>query len=168
MRPNSDMRSLIEAASIPEPNSGCWLWERGVNRQGYGKIKALGKTVFAHRAAYVEYVSPIPDRLQVCHRCDTPYCVNPGHLFLGTAADNHADRNRKNRQVQGDRQGLRRHPDRAPRGERNSGAKLTESQVLEIRCRLAGGQKGIDLAAMFGVSITAIHFIRRRKTWGHI
>ena len=55
-----------------------------------------GKTEFAHRMAYRLYVGE-PGDLFVCHHCDTPLCVNPDHLFLGTATDNIRDAMRKGR-----------------------------------------------------------------------
>lgn len=168
MKANTDLGPLIFEASIPEPNSGCWIWMRGINKQGYGKVKSLGRTLFAHRASFETFVGEIPIGMQVCHSCDLPGCVNPDHLFLGTSADNHADRNKKGRQASGDRQGLRANPERAPRGVRNAAAKLTESEVIEIRRLLQAGSLPADLAEQFGMSVAAIRFIEWRKTWRHL
>jgi len=159
---------IIVSRSSPEPNTGCWLWTMNANRQGYGKVKLLGKTAFAHRASYLAFNGPIIGNLQVCHHCDVPACVNPSHLFLGTSADNHRDRNRKGRQARGDRQGLRRHPHKSPKGELNGGAKLTAEQVLAIRTKLSDGVSTRVIAQEYGMSIPAIQFISRRKTWKHL
>lgn len=76
---------------IPEPNSGCWLFDGGVDKDGYGKIKVKGVTWRAHRYAYCLEHGEIPDDMLVCHTCDVPSCINPAHMFLGTNADNLAD-----------------------------------------------------------------------------
>jgi hypothetical protein len=80
---------------IPEPNSGCWLWTAGVDRGGYGKLKDGGVSWRAHRFVYTKEFGAIPDGMFVCHSCDTPGCINPGHLFLGTCKDNLEDMSRK-------------------------------------------------------------------------
>lgn len=82
-----------------EPNTGCWLWTGAVIPvSGYGQMRyGKGTPKKAHRVSYEIFVGPIPDGLYVCHRCDTPLCVNPDHLFLGTAKDNAQDAMRKGR-----------------------------------------------------------------------
>jgi HNH endonuclease len=91
----------------------------------------------------------VPDGLLVCHTCDNPPCVLPDHLFIGTDADNNADRLSK--------------------GRYDSIAKLTEADVREIRSRYAaGGVTQRALAEEFGVIHQTIHSIIRRKNWKHI
>lgn len=87
----------FEANVIPEPNSGCHLWTASVSPRGYGKFYIAGRHLRANRAAWELYVGSIPDGLRVLHRCDTPACVNPDHLWLGTDADNQRDKVRKGR-----------------------------------------------------------------------
>jgi HNH endonuclease len=87
----------IDRLSITEPNTGCHLWIGAINSGGYGKIKVNGHTCRASRVSYLAKVGPIADGLFVLHKCDTPACVNPAHLFLGTAKDNIMDATRKGR-----------------------------------------------------------------------
>lgn len=90
----------LERHSIPEPNSGCWLWTGAYSDGGYGLLDAKiagRRETRAHRVSYHAFVGPIPVGLFICHRCDVPCCVNPDHLFLGTPLDNTRDMIRKGR-----------------------------------------------------------------------
>jgi hypothetical protein len=75
---------------VPVPETGCWLWT-GHKSSNYGGMYVHGVQVLAHRLSYVLHHGPIPKGMMVCHKCDTPMCVNPAHLFVGTARDNTLD-----------------------------------------------------------------------------
>lgn len=129
----------------------CWIWT-GPTLHGYGRliVKRDGKRRHwrAHRLSFLTFTGIDPKGLMVCHRCDNPSCINPKHLFLGTAKDNAEDRERKGR-------------GRPISGERRSDAKLTAAAVKEIR---AGGSVA-DLAVKYGVSRSAIYKARQGVSW---
>lgn len=78
----------VEAHTSYVPICGCWLWTGALNNMGYGMLMVNGKRVLAHRASYEVNVGPIPEGLFALHECDTPSCVNPNHITLGTQTDN--------------------------------------------------------------------------------
>lgn len=106
-RKHMPMNAPFDAYTMPEPNSGCHLW-LGVVDNDYGRLKEGNRWIRAHRRAWTLRHGPIPDGMLVLHRCDNTLCVNPDHLFLGTNAQNIADRNRKGRQAKGALHGLSR------------------------------------------------------------
>lgn len=93
----STIDRFLSGISRPFGESGCWIWTRSKNARGYGYFYANNLAWKAHRFTYACFVGEIPPGLLVCHRCDTPSCVNPAHLFLGTHADNVRDMVQKNR-----------------------------------------------------------------------
>lgn len=76
---------------------GCWEWAAGRSGSGYGGFAVHQRVEGAHRVAWELWNGPVPDGLQVCHRCDNPTCVRPDHLFLGTIQDNQRDKVAKGR-----------------------------------------------------------------------
>jgi hypothetical protein len=92
------LQSVIEANSIPEPNSGCWLWLRKAPG-GYGYCKINGKAVPATHVALMCTGIEVKAGMVACHTCDNTYCVNPDHLFVGTQSDNVLDAVKKGRWV---------------------------------------------------------------------
>ena len=115
----------------PHMESPCWVWKGTVTKQGYGHFKAGGRNVRAHRISYEMASGPIPRDTFACHRCDTPSCVRPDHIFIGTPADNTADMRAKQRErhPSGDAHHSRLHPENLARGDRN-GSRLHPERVV--------------------------------------
>lgn len=136
-----------------KPSGDCLLWQASKNRKGYGWWNWCKRPTLAHIVAFELTHGSIPDGLKVCHSCDKPSCINPQHLFLGTAHDNTQDMVRKGRVV---------------RGERASPAKLTEEQARSILQRVGTGERQITLAREFGVSRSSIGRLISGDTWKHL
>jgi HNH endonuclease len=83
-----------------DKSDDCWVWTGARWSRGYGQLRGDGRRLLAHRVAWQLVNGPIPDGLQVCHRCDNPPCVRPDHLFLGSASINALDRDNKGRNGQ--------------------------------------------------------------------
>lgn len=94
---NISDQARIERLSIPEPNSGCWLWLGSIKANGYGNMGFNGSFTQAHRVSFTAYHGPIMSGNVICHRCDNPSCVNPDHLWQGTPSDNTRDSMAKGR-----------------------------------------------------------------------
>lgn len=131
----------------------CWLWLGAKSRSGYGTIKAGGQNLGVHRLSYqlANNVTLCDESLFVCHKCDNRTCVNPFHLFAGSAADNATDRATKGRSARGDTHG---------------NSKLTQEQVDEIRFAYNSGkftQK--ELANTFRISVSCVSSIVSGKSY---
>jgi len=135
----------------------CWMWTASINSDGYGNFwggsASKGDIIKAHRIAWEIQTGKIPVT-QVLHKCDMPGCVNPLHLIEGDQLEN--IRQMKER-------------GRAAKGSKNGNAKLTESQVQQIKHVLGvGGLTQIQLADAFGVCRETIGDINTGKTRSHI
>lgn len=97
MRTSTSAIDRVMARVEQDVDTGCWLFTGSLNAGGYGRIRDGEEMTVAHRVTYRAFRGPIPDGLWVLHSCDRPNCVNPAHLWLGTAADNIADREAKGR-----------------------------------------------------------------------
>jgi len=130
--------------------SECWIWIAGtrLNSKGVAYPRHWTddrKSIGAHRFSFELVHGAIPKSMYVCHKCDTPLCVNPDHLFVGTHQDNMRDMVQKRRSFTG-------------RGENKKGrAKLTNQQADQIRKMNISHTK---IAALFGVSTTTIGRIK--------
>ena len=129
---------------------GCWNWEGVIGSRGYGKIGAKDT---AHRRSYLYHYGSIPKGMMVCHTCDNRLCVNPEHLFLGTAKDNMQDMTNKGRRSRGSKVGT---------------SKMNEKLVLEIRKMRLSGKEYEELANHFGLCWGTIGTICRNEQWRHV
>lgn len=146
--------------NLVQKGDGCWQWLGSKTRGGYGMFgvsRPHWHNVIASRHAYTLTYGEIPSGFDVCHRCDNPSCVNPSHLFLGTAKENMQDAARKGRM-------------RPPRlkGEEHPHAKLTTAQVVEINRRAAAGERQASLAREFGISAVTVCQIVKGNRWVHV
>lgn len=133
----------------------CWMWLGYIERRGYGQFAwSTDKPMPAHRASYLlaHQLDRIDPMFQVCHSCDVRACVNPSHLWLGTAKENVLDMHQKGRA-------------NPVRGEQQPTAKLTAQQVKAIR---ADKRVQRVIAADYGVNQVTISVIKRGATWRHV
>lgn len=134
---------------------GCLLWQKSRTSRGYPKTTIKRRTVAVHRLAYKVFVGPIPAGLRVLHTCDVQHCIEPSHLFVGTDADNAADRDAKGRG--GD-----------SRGEANGMVKLTDAAVVTIRLMAESGATHEWIAGLFGVRRQSVSRIVSGQRWAHV
>ncbi len=143
--------TLRKLTTMPDP---CWEWTMHRDGKEYGIIKLKGKNEYVHRLFYRLFVGEILAFQVVRHKCDNPPCCNPNHLVKGTPADNIADCHEKFRHAF---------------GEKQAAAKLTETQVMEMRVEYArGGTSQPKLAAKYGVCKSTIMYALMGYTWNHV
>lgn len=165
--------------------NGCWLWAGATKPNGYGNFALNGKTLGAHRAAWLLMRGDIPAGMQVCHCCDVRACVNPEHLFIGTQQDNMDDMDAKGRRVVADHAGPanpmygRRHSP-ATRAMLSAGkrgrytgsahprATVDEARIREIRALRASGATAKAIAAQLEVSFHVVRNVISSKSWRHV
>jgi hypothetical protein len=132
----------------------CWNWTAYKLNNEYGRFWFRGKLFRANRVAWILTYGEIPDGLFVLHKCDNRSCVNPGHLFLGTAQDNTDDMIQKNRALKAV-------------GEKVCHAKLTTQQIHEI-WHLKSAMTQAAIAKLYNIHPSQINCIFKHKTWKHI
>lgn len=137
--------------SYVQKTDGCWLWT-GYKLHAYGAITIAHTPVLAHRYSFFLHNGYWPKPMCL-HSCDNPPCVNPKHLREGTHDDNMADR--------ADR-------DRTTKGSGVTLAKLTETDVQDIRRSLNSGERRINLVRKYKVHSSTIDSIRKGRTWKHV
>ena len=150
------LHNTIDAAfwQNVQMDDGCWLWTGKVSKSGYGYVNLGGERFFAHRLSFRIANGEPEQGLHVCHTCDVRTCVNPAHLYAGTAKQNSSDAVSRNR---------------VAHGERSGPARLTEAQVVEIRRLFADGSPAFtEVGKAFGVSATAISNVVHRNTWRRV
>jgi hypothetical protein len=140
---------FLAKVNFSSAKGGCWIWTASRHGKGYGHFKLGGRVEKAQRLAYQLFRGPIPPGEDVCHKCDTPACVNPKHLWIGSNDKNKEDRQRKTNQA---------------RGERNH-ARLTEADVIEIRTSKESLE---SLAKIKGVSESCISHAALGRSWRYL
>jgi hypothetical protein len=171
---------------MPDLLTDCILWTAARNRAGYGVVRIAGKTHLAHRIVLEKKLGrALAAGMFSLHHCDTPPCINPGHLYEGTREDNANDMVARNRQYRGDT-----HWTKTPEGRENRRAaaiqrrkaggsfdlkgsdapwaKLTEDRVREARRRSMDGESAASIAKGFGVHREVMRKAIVGETWKHV
>jgi len=129
---------------------GCWEWAAAKDSSGYGRFHVrVGKLEGAHRFSWELTHGPIPSGLSVLHRCDNRRCVNPGHLFLGTHAENMQDMKAKGRAAV----------------ETAHRTKLSRQEVDQVRQLAAQGYLQRHIGDQFGISQKQVSRIVSGENW---
>lgn len=134
----------------------CWNWTASVNEGGYGQLGFLGRPYISHRLSYVLYKGRIPKDLFVLHKCDNRRCVNPSHLFIGTAGDNNRDCIAKGRNYVRNNIG------------KPGARKFNESNIKEIFELFKGGKTHQEIADKFRIGRSSITKILNKQRYKEI
>ena len=147
---------LRRVTFLPGPN-GCWIWTGARNSTGYGTVQVAGKTRSTHWLSYHLFRGRVDPGLCICHACDTPACVNPDHLWLGTHRENMRDMTAKGR-----KRSVQLHGSRSPR------SLLNEDAAAIIRTAADAGHSVASIARAFQVSQATVRLVVQRVTWKHV
>lgn len=140
--------------------NGCWIWSACLkNTKSYGRMRIARKTQTAHRVSYQIFVGDIPDGICVCHKCDTPACANPNHLFLGTHSDNTKDAFQKGRLCD-----LSLYQKKGHR----TNASVTDDIALLIKQDIKSGIKPIHISKNRNVKYDLVMNIKSGRCYGYV
>lgn len=147
---------LVLDMSHYDDTAGCWEWDGSVRGDGYGDIRRGGPKILAHRLSWSAFHGEIPKDMCVLHRCDNRSCVNPTHLFLGTYADNNADRAAKGRSAD-------------THGEKHPRSLLSNKDARRIVYLWSmGSMTQKTIGDLYGVSNSAVSKIVTGKHWSTV
>ncbi len=135
-------------ANIKKTETNCWLYKNTTSGP-YSKLRWNGKWYSGHRCSWEVFNGKIPDKMWVCHSCDTPKCINPDHLFVGTQSDNIKDSVKKGRFKQ--------------IGEGSHLSRFTDIQIEEMRSLRAEGFSYERLIRIFDSSWSHIYAVCKNK-----
>jgi HNH endonuclease/helix-turn-helix, Psq domain len=159
-RPGMSLAERMDDWTVPEPNTGCWLWVGAISDKGYAHVgvsaDGVYRTLSAAKVNFVRFKGTVPVGVEVRHTCDQPCCVNPEHLVLGTHTDNMRDMISRGRH-------------RTFQGERHGRSVLTDAAVTMIRRSWATGSVTFaQLGRTFGVHYSTIVRVVKREGWTHV
>jgi hypothetical protein len=134
---------------------GCWLWMASTLPRGYGKFGMTRKSGWklAHRVSYFLHFGAFEDDRMVLHKCDSPWCVRPDHLFLGDHTANMEDQRLKGR---------------VPIGQQRYNSKLTDDKVRKMRRERVNGKNFRELAEEAGISTHHARAVVHKRRWGYL
>lgn len=155
LRNETSYEYLVRTVNECPDFSQCMNWPFGKYDKGYGRVPLGSSEEMAHRLSFMIFCGDVPPGQMVCHSCDTPACYNPCHLWLGTGLDNQQDCVVKGRK-------------KTNQGERSHFARLTESEILQIRSLRASGLTYRRIAERFLISPGHVGEIVTLKSWAHI
>ncbi len=153
------IESKLLSNRLLDPKTNCWLWTKALGRSsntsnGYGILRVNKHNYAVHRlSAWLWKGFSIESKLFICHKCDTPRCFNPEHLFVGSNADNIKDKCTKQRQSKGNQIWT---------------AKLTPLDIQKIDYLITQGITQQEIANRYNIERSRISYIKSRKHWRHV